>query len=90
MTTLKVTIDNAEFAKILAGFLKSIKQVKEVSFETSSGSLTESDWVVPGRKATSKELEELARLMENDTPYGSMNSRQLKQEIKKWTEKDAK
>jgi hypothetical protein len=88
MTTLTVTIDNKAQAKKLAGFLKSIKYVKEVRLEEPGIVLSDEDWVLPGRPATEAEIEEMVNQMDKDTDSG-ITSQKFLEVLEKWNKKSA-
>ena len=86
MTTLTVTIGNKTQAKKLAGFLKSIRYVKDVRVEEPGIILSENDWILPGRPATAAELEELVSQLDKDADSG-ITSEQFLEVLEKWNRK---
>lgn len=69
MTSITIETENADVAKKLIAFLKSISFIKSVVVnEVKDKPLAAADWVRPGRPATEKEIEQLAIEMENDGP----------------------
>lgn len=64
MTSITIETENADVAKKLIAFLKSISFIKSVVVnEVKDKPLTAADWVRPGRPATEKELEIMAKNM---------------------------
>lgn len=94
MNTLTIETDTAANAKKLVIVLKSIGYVKSVRFEKPRvpekplKSLTESDWVRPGRPATVDEHEKLCREMEKEK--GGYTTEELRKELKTWIKKRSK
>lgn len=66
METLIIKIDTADHAMQVANFLKTVPYIKSVVTEKQSKKTSTIDWALPGRAATEKELEDLAKEMEND------------------------
>jgi hypothetical protein len=83
MTTLTVKTDNKVHAKKLAGFLRTIGYVKEVHVGDTSDTLTDDDWVLPGRPATEAEIDKLLDDMDKDGDTG-ITTAQLKKKIAQW------
>lgn len=84
MTTLKVNIDNQSDAKALATFLRTLGYVKSVSIEKPKITLSDTDWILPGRAATEAELDQLLDEMEKEDDPG-ITTQQLEKEIAQWS-----
>jgi Ca2+-binding EF-hand superfamily protein len=88
MTTLKVNIDNQLDANALATFLRTLGYVRSVSVETSEFTISDTDWILPGRKATDAELEHLLDDMDKDDDEGYTTEQMLAQ-LEEWEKKSA-
>ena len=88
MTTLKVNIDNQSDAKALATFLRTLGYVKSVSVAKSGKTLSDTDWILPGRKATEAEIDQLLDDMDKDDDVGYSTEQMLSQ-LEEWKKKSA-
>ncbi|MBW6481696.1 MAG: hypothetical protein K0B10_01420 [Vicingaceae bacterium] len=89
METVIVKIDTPARAKALVKYFQTLIGVKAVELNTSKKSLTDADWVRPGRPATKEELEQLADDMDADkgayTPEEVLNF--VNEELAKYRKK---
>ncbi|HAH24537.1 MAG TPA: hypothetical protein DCL77_12435 [Prolixibacteraceae bacterium] len=83
MTTLRVNIDNPSDAKALATFLRSLGYVKSVSIDKSVKPLSGDDWILPGRRATEQEVDQLLDDMDNDDNTG-FTTEQMLTHLEEW------
>ena len=86
MTTLKVNIENPSDAKALATFLRSLGYVKSVSIDKPVKPLLGDDWILPGRRATGQEVDQLLDDMDNDDNTG-FTTDQMLAHLEEWKKK---
>lgn len=94
MLTISLQVDNLANAKLLAAMLSRLDFVKDVNLENpkkknKSKSLTNKDWILPGRPATDEEIEQMCLEMEKDT--GEYTTEEVinfvSEDIKEWGKK---
>lgn len=69
METLILQTENNSATKEILKFIKSMKSVKFISVENTKRRLTADDWALPGRTSTDSELEEISKLMDEETEF---------------------
>lgn len=71
---MRITLEIGSLSKgkALLSFLRTLGYVKTIRVEDDK-LLSDNEWVLPGRKATDKEIELLAEAMENDNSRENMD-----------------
>ena len=87
MTTITIETENATIAKKIVGFLKTISSIHSITVHDESGnSLTDTDWVKPGRPATDEEHEQMLNEAEESPYMSAFDAGQFSKElIEKWS-----
>jgi Ca2+-binding EF-hand superfamily protein len=86
MTTLRVHIDNRYNAKAIATLLRTLECVKSVTVETTEITLSNTDWILPGRTATEAEINQLLDDMDKDDDEGYTTEQMIAQ-LSEWKNK---
>lgn len=81
---IRVNISDPKQGMQIANSIKSLAGVKGV--EIKDDTLSEKDWIKPGRPATDEEIEALAKAMDEDDDEG-ISTQQLKAELHEWINK---